>query len=323
MPTLPHALDRGRAAPTDWRAALRGHMPFDRRAAGTYRLLAIQAVLTAMLAVALGFGYRSEGINEVFWVFGGVIAIAAVMRWRGIARLAAAGEAAVLVTLASMAAAFLCVLLSAAGFAYRDPLLAGADRLLFPFFDWVAMARALAGQRALTTWMCTIYTSLLWQPYLLAVVLGLMGRHDQLWRFVRAWTLALVVTVALFGLMPAVTPYVYYGFTPADLPHLTVNAGWRPAEIIGQLRSGALRELASGSMAGLVTFPSFHTAGAVLLAWGFRGVPLLGRAFLALNCVMILTVPLIGSHYFVDVLGGIAVAALAIRASRGRRAAAA
>ena len=317
-----HSIDAGRA-PSDWRAVLRGQAPLDRRTAGIYRLLAIQALLTALLAAAFGFAYRGEGINEVFGLFAGVIALAALLRWRGLTRLAAAGEAAVLITLASMAAAFQCVLLSAAGFGYRDPWLAAADRLLFPFLDWAETARALAGQRELVTWMCTVYTSLLWQPYLLALVLGTIGRHDQLWRFVRAWALALVATVALFGVMPAVTPYVYFGFAPADLPHLTVNAGWRPAEIIAALRSGELRELSSGNMAGLVTFPSFHTAAAVLLAWGFRGVPIVGRALLALNLVMILTVPMIGSHYFVDVLGGLAVAALAIRATRDRANAAA
>ena len=71
-------------------------------------------------------------------------------------------------------------------------------------------------------------------------------------------------------------------------------------------------------MAGLITFPSFHAAGAVLLAWGFRSVPLLGIPFVALNIAMLATIPVIGSHYFVDVIGGIAVAALAIAGSRAR-----
>lgn len=316
MSTLQQGLKPASASISSWLGVLRGQPAFDPRAAGTYALLGIQGVLTVMLAVALGFAYRGEGINDVLLVFAGTIAISATMRWRGLASLAAAAEAAVLLTLASMVAAVQCALLSTMGLAYRDPLLASADRLLFPFLNWPGMASWLAGQRELVELMTFTYSSLLWQPYLLVVVLALAGRHPQLWRFIRAWALALVATVALFGIVPAVAPYLYYGFTQADLPHMTVNTAWRPAQIVAELRSGALRELGVANLAGLVVFPSFHTAGAVLLAWGFRGVPVLGRAFLAFNVAMILTVPLIGNHYFVDLLGGVAVATLAIRASR-------
>ena len=295
---------------------LRGKSPFEPRAAVTYLLLAIQGSLIAMMATALGFTYRGEGINEVLLVFAGTLAICGILRWRGLTSLSAAAEAAVLLTLTSMAAGLQCALLSSIRLPYRDPLLSSADRLLFPFLDWSSIATTLAGQAELVRPMSAIYSSLLWQPHLLLFILAFTGRDKKLWRFVRAWALALVATIAIFGVMPAVTPYVYYGFTQEDLPNLTVNTAWRPAQIIADLRSGALRELGVANLAGLVTFPSFHSAGAVLLAWGFRGLPVIGPVFLALNVAMILTVPVVGSHYFVDVLGGVAVAALAIWASR-------
>ena len=140
-----------------------------------------------------------------------------------------------------------------------------------------------------------------------------------MWQFVHAWAMALVACVIVFAFVPAVTAYVHYGLTHADTPFLTVNAGWRPAQIIADLRSGAIRELGVRHMAGLITFPSFHAAGAVMLGWGFRRVPIVGIPFVMLNFAMLATIPIVGSHYFIDVLAGVAVAALAIVGSRDSR----
>jgi len=61
----------------------------------------------------------------------------------------------------------------------------------------------------------------------------------------------------------------------------------------------------------LVTFPSFHTATAMLLLLAFRGVPYMRWVSLALNGLMLIAIPIEGSHYLVDVIAGIAVALLA------------
>ena len=65
-------------------------------------------------------------------------------------------------------------------------------------------------------------------------------------------------------------------------------------------------------MSGMVSVPSFHTAGAILLAWAFRRVPLLGLGFIALDIGIILTAPMIGSHYFIDIFSGLATGVIAI-----------
>lgn len=97
---------------------------------------------------------------------------------------------------------------------------------------------------------------------------------------------------------------------------MTVHAGWSAVEVLSRIRDGSLHELGPASVTGLVSFPSFHTAGAVLLFWGFRRVPVVGPAFMALDVGVILTAPLIGSHYFSDIVGGLGIALLAITATR-------
>ncbi|MCW4461663.1 phosphatase PAP2 family protein [Sphingomonas sp. BT-65] len=293
-----------------------GRPALDANAFPAYRLLGLQTMLVVLLLAALGFTYRGEDINLMIAVLAAMAGIAALLRWRDSPRLAAAIEGCAILVAASMAVACLSLLLATLGYPYRDTALQAADELLLPFLSWPDLARSLAGQAELTAAMCRVYSTLLWQPFALVATLAALGKVELLWRFLHAWALALIACVAIFALVPAETAYVHYGFVPADLPYLTVNAGWWPAEILEKVRTGQLRELGAAQISGLITFPSFHTAAAVLLAWGFRRVPFAGPFFVLLNVAMIATVPLIGSHYFVDVLGGIAVALLAIAGSR-------
>ncbi|WP_343519769.1 phosphatase PAP2 family protein [Sphingomonas sp.] len=290
--------------------------PLDTRAFPVYRLLGLQTALVVILLAMLGFTYRGEDINLMIAVLAAMAGVAALLRWRDSPRLAAGIEGCAMLVAASMAVACMSLLLATLGFPYRDAALRAADELLLPFLSWPDLARSLAGRAELTVTMSRIYSTLLWQPFVLVAALAALGKTGLLWRFLHAWSLALIACVAIFALVPAETAYVHYGFVPADVPHLTVNAGWWPAEILEKVRTGQLRELGTAQISGLITFPSFHTAAAVLLAWGFHRVPFVGPVLVLLNVAMIATVPLIGSHYFVDVLGGVAVAVLAIAGSR-------
>lgn len=281
-----------------------------------YRLLGIELALVVVLARLLGFGYDGRDIDAVAMLLALVIGAALLARRHRLPRLATALEASALALAASMLAGCLSLVLAPLALPYRDGALAAADAWLLPFASWPAMVRALAPHDRLVAAMCEVYSSLLWQPFLLIVLLSVAARERVAWRFLHAWCLALAVCLAVFALVPAVAAYRHYGITAAAVPSLSVSTGWRPAAILDDLRSGALRQIASGGMAGLITFPSFHAAGATLLAWGFRRVPIVGWAFVMLDAAMILTIPMVGSHYFVDVLAGIATAALALRATR-------
>ena len=70
---------------------------------------------------------------------------------------------------------------------------------------------------------------------------------------------------------------------------------------------------------GLITFPSFHTTNAILFAWTLWPVRYLRLPILVLNGLMVASTPTAGSHYFIDIVGGMAVAFLAIVAANGCR----
>jgi membrane-associated phospholipid phosphatase len=62
---------------------------------------------------------------------------------------------------------------------------------------------------------------------------------------------------------------------------------------------------------GLITFPSFHTAVAVLMVHAARGTSCFWLA-IVVNALMILSTFTEGGHYLVDVVAGAAIALLAI-----------
>jgi membrane-associated phospholipid phosphatase len=67
---------------------------------------------------------------------------------------------------------------------------------------------------------------------------------------------------------------------------------------------------------GIITFPSLHAALAVILVVALWPVAVLRWGVLALNTLMLAATPIDGSHYFIDVLAGVAVAMVALVAAR-------
>ena len=85
-------------------------------------------------------------------------------------------------------------------------------------------------------------------------------------------------------------------------------------------RDGVLRHLDLLGLGGIVTFPSFHAASAVLYFWALWPVRWFRPLVVLANGLMLAATPINGGHYFIDLFAGVAVAVLAIVAARrGRR----
>jgi membrane-associated phospholipid phosphatase len=152
------------------------------------------------------------------------------------------------------------------------------------------------------------YDSLLYQTAAVIVLLGLRNQRQALESFVLAFMLAALVALAIFVVMPAYGPFVEYGLTPSDdqarfLDHFL------------SLRDGSRRVISYRGAEGLITFPSFHVAWALVIVWALRGSRPVFVAFALLNTLLILSTMTTGWHYFADVLGGAAVATLAVLAA--------
>lgn len=285
----------------------------------SYILLGMMIALIAALVARLDFAVDRHDLPLIVAMQFFLLGVATLLRLRGFGRVGSAIEAAVLVLAATMATACLSVLVATIALPYRDAALARADALLFPWLDWRAMFALLHDRPRIVRAMCGIYQTLQWQSFLLVALLPLAGQERRCWQFVHAWFLTLIACVAIFPFVTAAGSYVHYGLTPADIPALDVDTAWRQVAVLEAIRSGAIHGLTPASMTGLISFPSFHAGGATLLAWGFRRIPIIGGAFVTLNIAVAATAPLIGAHYFVDILAGVALALVALHVARRMR----
>jgi hypothetical protein len=150
------------------------------------------------------------------------------------------------------------------------------------------------------------YDSLLWQTPAVIAFLSFTDRQRELRGFITQFMVAALLCAVIFAALPAAGPFASYGY-PAD------SSQARFLEHFNMLRDGSRTLISWRAAEGLITFPSFHTTWAILLAWSLRtSHGLRGPAGL-LNAAVILSTMTTGWHYFADVLGGVATAIAAIR----------
>jgi membrane-associated phospholipid phosphatase len=149
------------------------------------------------------------------------------------------------------------------------------------------------------------YDSLLYQTAAVIVLLGLGNRRRALEGFVLAFMLAALAALAIFVVMPACGPFVQYDLTPSHDQAIFLDH-------FLSLRDGSRHVISYRGAEGLITFPSFHVAWALVIVWAVRGRRPVFALSAALNGLLILSTMTTGWHYFADVLGGGAVAIVAI-----------
>jgi membrane-associated phospholipid phosphatase len=207
---------------------------------------------------------------------------------------------AVLVAYSSVAAAFSYVVASL-GLPPIDATLAAWDRALG--FDWIAAYHRASAHPMAAAALKLLYFSLLPQVAVATIALGFLGHA----RAVREMMGLLIATslpiVALSGVLPAVSAWIHYGIGVEHAYHMGDFAG---------LRDGTLRTLAPLDAVGIVTFPSFHTAMALIVVYACRGLAWLFWPAAAVNALVLVSIPPFGGHYLVDMLAGAAVTAAAI-----------
>jgi len=184
-----------------------------------------------------------------------------------------------------------------------DGLLMSADAALgIHVPDIVAWAK---GRPWLYQGIGLAYDSVIVQTLVIILLLGFQGDRRPLEQYVLRFMLALLITATVFAVMPAEGPFVTYGMDARPTQQ-------RYLEHFEGLRSGRLRAVSLRDAEGLVTFPSFHTTWAILLAAAFWHRRRLFLPFALLNAVVIVGTITTGWHYLVDVLAGVLVAVVTI-----------
>lgn len=198
-------------------------------------------------------------------------------------------------------AAMISYLMAALALPLQDSLLAQFDRMLG--FDWPSWYKAVAERPTVEAVLSMLYRSSLPQLAVLLLVTGLMGRTER----TRELNILIMATslpmVLISGAVPALCAWIYFDLGLEKAYHL---------EHVTGLRDGSLREIGVGNLLGIVTFPSFHTAMAMMTVWVARGIFWLFWPAALLNVGVLLSLPSEGGHHLVDVLAGALITSLAI-----------
>lgn len=186
-----------------------------------------------------------------------------------------------------------------------DDALGGADAFLGlsapAFILWVARH----------PWFCLLleiaYASTVPAVFVAVLLLGGLGRTGAMWRLCFIFAGAGLTCTLPSALFPAIGVFVHYDIPSEICALLPASAGRFYLPAFEAYHSGLQTVVDIRQLVGVVTFPSFHTAMAVMVAHAVQRIPL-ARVASRVWCglVMVSTVP-IGGHYFVDSLGGLVV----------------
>jgi hypothetical protein len=139
------------------------------------------------------------------------------------------------------------------------------------------------------------YLSLLPQFLLPLVLLPMTRDREALWEYIFHFEFCSIVTLAALAVWPVAHAFTFYGFRP-------LLSQDRLIYHIAALRDGTLTTVRLDDLQGLVSFPSFHVAGAVIVTWVCRRswlwVPLA-----LINVLLSAATVMLGLHYATDLLG--------------------
>jgi PAP2 superfamily len=233
--------------------------------------------------------------------------------WRIDQRLASGLTSTAQVVALGAVGAPLSYIAASASLPLQDHALDLIDRALG--FDWKAMLAWMNASPALYAVLSPIYLSLTLQMTTVVLCLAFSGRLLWLRVYTLAFVFAVLICIAVSVVLPAEGAWPYYRLTAADSSHImpAVHTSW---PVFYGLRDGTFRALVAVGSEGIITFPSLHAALAVIVVAALWPVPVLRWAFLALNVAMLIATPIDGSHYFIDVIAGVVLAALCLFAAR-------
>lgn len=213
--------------------------------------------------------------------------------------------------LATALASYLVVTL---GFPMQDAAFHQIDLALG--LDWRAWLAWLDRNSWLAPPLSFAYQTYMHQGLVLTLLLCFCGRGTAARAMILAMIVSGIATVALSGLMPAVSIFEYLKLSPADYPNLRPSAGLGHLPDVLALHGGEAFVFDTTRTHGIITFPSYHAALGLIMLLAAWSHPVLRWPFFVLNLAMIVATPIDGGHYFVDVFAGLTIASVSHVAAR-------
>jgi hypothetical protein len=194
-----------------------------------------------------------------------------------------------------------------------DEVLSAADKTLG--IDWPAMMAFMVDYPRLNAVLQICYGSVLPQIAMLIIVLSIADCTEEVYKLSFSIALGAMLTVGFWTIWPSFGAFSVYDLPPNVTRHLSLALDRHYADDLVSLLVHGPGFISPTSAKGLVGFPSFHGALAMLVAWYAWHIRYLRWPVLALNAIVLIATPIQGGHHVVDLLGGLVVALAAIAAT--------
>jgi hypothetical protein len=201
---------------------------------------------------------------------------------------------------------------AAAKLPLQDARLLAFDRAIG--FDFRAFVAFVNNRLWVITILAWGYRAISWPILVITVLLPLTGHYLHASKYVLVFLIALIATALISILIPAIGTYGAIGLVPSDYPNFEPQGYYDTLRDLPLIREGSFRVLDLSQLGGIVTFPSFHAAAAVIYIWALWPVRFVRWIGLLSNSAMLISTPIGGGHFLADVLAGAAIAVLSIAA---------
>ncbi len=178
-------------------------------------------------------------------------------------------------------------------------------------FDWKAYIAWVDQSAMLAFISSTAYISSGPQMLAFVALLFLYKNILHIQRFLLAFIFTGAITVILSALFPAVAGYVHYNIDASQFQNLHPIAARIHEAPLMAMRNHTTNVLGF-PMQGLVTFPSFHAALAIVLIYAAWPIRWLKAIAIPLNILVLFATPVDGGHWLIDVIGGVVIALIVI-----------
>lgn len=284
--------------------------PFSRRSTPAYALLLIISLAAALLVRLSGLSFDTSAFRYILISAVVLLTFAWALRAARLSRTADALEGLTLSYLQGFVFLFIIFPLASLSGHYADDWLAGTDSLFG--FHWAAFSLWISRLPNAPAVLGFAYSSSNWQLFLVIPVLAFSGHEMRMWSLVVALGVGAVVTSAIFPFFPAEGAFLHSRLPKEAFASLLPMTQWRFGPIVHLIKDDHVRFISQSMVSGLISFPSYHTVMALLVAWSMWPLRLLRWPFLVLNLLMIVAAIPLGAHYLTDIIGGFLVAPLSV-----------
>jgi membrane-associated phospholipid phosphatase len=195
-----------------------------------------------------------------------------------------------------------------------DATFASTDEIFY--LDWPSLLRWVDTHRSIADILSYAYGSYTQQAIAVVIILSILGQYRRLQMLVLAFQISALSCSAIAAFMPAVGEYPFRKINPTFEFQWVPSAATSSVPEVMQLRTDTPL-IPFDNFQGVITFPSFHAALGFLFLWAFWKTPVVRWIAFILNVTMIASTPIIGGHYFIDVVAGLLVAFTSILIARG------